>query len=68
MTDFDKYTFTVSVPKVDGATEALVKEYIVEAIESHSGGCDPDNPLYGAFRGGVVTCVRAVKQKREKSA
>jgi hypothetical protein len=61
----DKYTFTVAVPKVDGATEAMVKEYIIEAIESHSGGCDPEHPLYGAFRGGQVTCVRTVKQKHD---
>lgn len=63
----DNHTFKISLPRVDGATEALIKEYIIEAIKSHSGGYDASHPLFGAFHDETVTCVRHAKPKPTKS-
>lgn len=47
-----RIAFEISLPKLD--TEARLRAYIIDAVESWSGQFDPyEDPLFGTLRGQV---------------
>lgn len=57
--------FIVTVPIVVGVKRAQMASYIEDAIRGWSGGGDPMDPLFGAFREDDAITVRPMRGDRK---
>lgn len=62
------HVFRLELPKIDGASEADVKDYVLNAVASMTGALNPEDPLYGAYKGGAVSLKRLVATKESAPA
>lgn len=58
-----QHCFKVTVPKLEGVSEAEVRQYILDAIAGWSGGFAADHPQFRGYRG-QVHCVRLQRSQR----
>ncbi|MCA4046806.1 hypothetical protein LDZ95_31265, partial [Pseudomonas aeruginosa] len=58
-----QHCFKVTVPKLEGVSEAEVRQYILDAIAGWSGGFPADHPQFRGYRG-QVNCVRLQRSQR----